>query len=451
MQGILQKLSLKKTQIEQEFSKLYQQREKLDRQRTTLSKLHRELKAQNEATAHKNREVLEIENYYKKELQRLTTEKSEFDNNKNRLFEYFRKIRNEIEKKEAHIKTVLEETQKKRHLVETEAVKLHLQKQSIISKGQELKEIKERVSRDISHTNKQREELNSLLHQNKLLQKNLAEREREINNKDSLLTQKIQTAKQKLSEKEARILKLLEKMRAVEQQYQAEITRLKTRNADLEKNDNKHLFPPLFKINGNDMNYPYPYPWFYPQQKQEDSSNQIRHLFEQQLQFMQQRYENELTELRRQRALLEKKLDQIQLESQLSAKKNDFEKVEQMMQKLLEKTEQKLSAFDQKINALAEQINTQKAEHADSEKQQLLLRIEQLEKQNLAQAVQTPQPVQPVVQAPAVVPQVIQPQVVQSQPAFLATQQSISKQQQIAQLNAEINSIKKLIAQKAAK
>lgn len=121
------------------------------------------------------------------------------------------------------------------------------------------------------------------------------------------------------------------------------------------------------------------------------------------------------------------------------------------MQKLLEKTEQKLSAFDQKINALAEQINTQKAEHADSEKQQLLLRIEQLEKQNLAQAVQTPQPVQPVVQAPAVVPQVIQPQVVQSQPAFLATQQSISKQQQIAQLNAEINSIKKLIAQKAAK
>uniref|UniRef100_P75471-2 Isoform HMW2-s of Cytadherence high molecular weight protein 2 n=2 Tax=Mycoplasmoides pneumoniae TaxID=2104 RepID=P75471-2 len=199
------------------------------------------------------------------------------------------------------------------------------------------------------------------------------------------------------------------------------------------------------------MNYPYPYPWFYPQQKQEDSSNQIRHLFEQQLQFMQQRYENELTELRRQRALLEKKLDQIQLESQLSAKKNDFEKVEQMMQKLLEKTEQKLSAFDQKINALAEQINTQKAEHADSEKQQLLLRIEQLEKQNLAQAVQTPQPVQPVVQAPAVVPQVIQPQVVQSQPAFLATQQSISKQQQIAQLNAEINSIKKLIAQKAAK
>uniref|UniRef100_P47460-2 Isoform MG218Ct of Cytadherence high molecular weight protein 2 n=2 Tax=Mycoplasmoides genitalium TaxID=2097 RepID=P47460-2 len=189
------------------------------------------------------------------------------------------------------------------------------------------------------------------------------------------------------------------------------------------------------------MAFPYLYPWLYPQQKQDDNTLQIRQLFEQQLQFMQQRYENELNELRRQRNLLEKKLDQIQLESQLNNKQSEFSKVESMMEKLLEKTESRLNDFDQKINYLTKKVNQHNTyqpssyqptpSYQDSDKQQLLFRIQELEKQNLFQ-----QQFQP---APAVV----------QQPTSFAAP-NITKQQQIAQLNAEINNIKRLIAQKAA-
>ncbi|MEG3642055.1 terminal organelle tip protein HMW2 [Mycoplasmoides genitalium] len=441
LQKLLVELETRKTKLNNDFAKFSRQREEFENQRLKLLELQKNLQTQTNSNNFKTKAIQEIENSYKRGMEELNFQKKEFDKNKSRLYEYFRKMRDEIERKESQVKLVLKETQRKANLLEAQANKLNIEKNTIDFKEKELKAFKDKVDQDIDSTNKQRKELNELLNENKLLQQSLIERERAINSKDSLLNKKIETIKRQLHDKEMRVLRLVDRMKLAEQKYQTEINRLRTQTFDSEKQDIKNFFPPLFKINGNDMAFPYLYPWLYPQQKQDDNTLQIRQLFEQQLQFMQQRYENELNELRRQRNLLEKKLDQIQLESQLNNKQSEFSKVESMMEKLLEKTESRLNDFDQKINYLTKKVNQHNTyqpssyqptpSYQDSDKQQLLFRIQELEKQNLFQ-----QQFQP---APAVV----------QQPTSFAAP-NITKQQQIAQLNAEINNIKRLIAQKAA-